>query len=82
MDLVVELPRTRRQNDSIWVIVDRLIKSTHFIPVKSTYSVEDYAMIYIDEIVSLHGTLSIVEIEVLNSLLIFGNFFKKGWVHK
>ena len=61
IDFVVALPRTRRQSDSIWVVVDRLIKSTHFIPVKSTYSGEDYAMIYIDEIVSLHGiTLSIV----------------------
>ena len=50
MDFVVGLPRTRRQHDSIWVIVDRLTKSTHFIPVMSTYRAEDYTRLYIDEI--------------------------------
>ena len=51
MDFVVGLSRTRREHDSIWVIVDRLTKSAHFIPVKSTYRAEDYTKIYIDEIV-------------------------------
>ena len=50
MDFVVGLPKTRRQHDSIWVIVERMTKSAHFIPVKSTYKVEDYARLYIDEI--------------------------------
>ena len=54
MDFVIGLPKTRRQHDSIWVIVDRLTKSVHFIPVKSTYRVEDYAKLYIDEIVIWH----------------------------
>ena len=44
MDFVVSLPWTRRQNDSIWLIVDWLKKSTHFIPVKSTYSAEEYGI--------------------------------------
>ena len=43
MDSVVGLPRTQRQYDSIWVVVDSLTKSAHFIPVKSSYSAEDYA---------------------------------------
>ena len=43
MDFIVGLPRTRRQDDSIWVIVDRLTKSKHFLPVKVTYSAKDYA---------------------------------------
>ena len=61
MDFVVGLPRTRRQHDSIWVVVDRLTKSAHFIPVKSTYRAEDYARLYIDEIVRWHGIpLSII----------------------
>ena len=47
MDFIVGLPRTRRQNDSIWVIVDRLTKSAHFIIVKSIYSVEEYARLYL-----------------------------------
>ena len=61
MDFVVGLPRAQKQYDSIWVIVDRLTKSAHFIPVKSTYSAEDYARIFIDEIVCRHGiSLSII----------------------
>ena len=61
MDFVVGLPRTRRKHDSIWVIVDRLTKSAHFIPVKSTYRAEDYARLYIDKIVRWHGIpLSII----------------------
>ena len=61
MDFVVGLPRTQKQHDSIWVIVDKLTKSAHFIPVKSTYSVEDYARIFMDEIVCRHGIpLSII----------------------
>ena len=55
MDFIVGLPLRRRQNDSIWVIVDRLAKSTHFIPVKSTYSAKEYVWLYLNEIVSLHG---------------------------
>ena len=54
MDFVVGLPQTCRQNDSIWVVVDTLRKLFHFITVKSTYLAEDYARIYIDDIVSLH----------------------------
>ena len=51
MDFVVGLPMTRKLHDSIWVIFDKMTKSTDFIPVKSTYRVEDYAKIYINEIV-------------------------------
>ena len=61
MDFVVGLPRTRRQHESIWVMVDRLTNCAHFIPVKSTYRAEDYARLYIYEIVSWHGIpLSII----------------------
>ena len=61
MDIFVGLPCTRRQHDSIWVIVDRMTKSAHFLPVKVSYSAEDYAKLYIKEIVKLHGApLSII----------------------
>ena len=61
MDFVVGLPKTRRQHDSIWFIMDMMIKCAHFIPIKSTYRVEDHAKLYIDEIVSWHGIpLSII----------------------
>ncbi|WMV33158.1 hypothetical protein MTR67_026543 [Solanum verrucosum] len=53
MDFVVGLPRTRRQHDSIWVIMDRFTKSAHFLPVKVSYSAEDYAKLYIKKIVKV-----------------------------
>ena len=55
MDFVIGLPRTSRKFDSIWVIVDRLTKFAHFLPVRTTYTVEQYAKLYIKEIVRLHG---------------------------
>ena len=55
MDFVVGLPRTRKLHDSIWVIVDRMTKFAHFIHVKSTDRAEDYAKLYIDDIVRCHG---------------------------
>ncbi|XP_073317257.1 uncharacterized protein [Primulina huaijiensis] len=55
MDFVTGLPRTQKVFNSIWVIVDRLTKSAHFLPVKMTYSMNQYAEEYIAEIVRLHG---------------------------
>ncbi|GAU39338.1 hypothetical protein TSUD_60890 [Trifolium subterraneum] len=61
MDFVSGLPRNQKGEDSIWVIVDRLTKSAHFIVVKSTYKASRYAEIFLEEIVKLHGVpLSIV----------------------
>ena len=51
MHFVVGLPKTLGKFDSIWVIVDILTKSAHFIPVKVTYNAEKLAKIYISEIV-------------------------------
>jgi hypothetical protein len=58
MDFVVALPKTQRKFDSVWVIVDRLTKSAHFIPRRTNYTVSKYAEIYIEEIVKLHGVPS------------------------
>ena len=55
MDFMVGLSKTRRQHDSIWVIVDRMTKSAHFILVMSTYRAEDYARPYIDDILRWNG---------------------------
>ncbi|GAU40783.1 hypothetical protein TSUD_26630 [Trifolium subterraneum] len=55
MDFVTGLPRNQKGEDSIWVIVDRLTKSAHFIAVKSTYRASRYAEIFLEEIVKLHG---------------------------
>ena len=55
MDFIVGLPTTSQKHDSIWVIVDRLTKSAHFIPVNTIYPSKKYAKIYLARIVCLHG---------------------------
>ncbi|WMV29330.1 hypothetical protein MTR67_022715, partial [Solanum verrucosum] len=61
MDFIIGLPRTRKQHDSIWVIVDRVTKSSRFLAIKSIDLAEDYTKLYINEIVRLHGVpLSII----------------------
>jgi anti-sigma factor ChrR (cupin superfamily) len=55
MDFIVGLPQTPTRYDSIWVIVDRLTKVAHFIPVKTTHSGARLAELYMSRIVCLHG---------------------------
>ena len=55
MDFVVGLPKTRQQYDTIWVIVDRLTKSAHFLLTRANQTLESLADLYVDEIVRLHG---------------------------
>ena len=55
MDFIVGLPRTQSGHDSIWVIVDRLTKVAHFIPVKESYQGPKLAELYMTRIVCLHG---------------------------
>ncbi|KAI5324066.1 hypothetical protein L3X38_033139 [Prunus dulcis] len=55
MDFVFKLPRTRNKHDGVWVIVDRLTKSAHFLPVRANYTLNKLAQLFIDEIVRLHG---------------------------
>ena len=61
MDFVSGLPLTQKKHDSVWVIIDRLIKSAHFIPVRIDYSMDRLVELYVDEIFRLHNVpLSIV----------------------
>jgi hypothetical protein len=55
MDFIIGLPRTQSGYNSIWVIVDRLTKVAHFIPIKTTYFVPQLAELYMSRIVCLHG---------------------------
>ena len=55
MDFIIGLPLTQQGHDSIWVIVDRLTKSVHFISVNTTYHVGKYTEQYVSQIVRLHG---------------------------
>ncbi|GJR11539.1 putative reverse transcriptase domain-containing protein [Tanacetum coccineum] len=56
MDFVTGLPRTKRKNDAIWVVVDFLTKSAHFLPIQKDFSVSRLAEIFQQEIIRLHGT--------------------------
>ncbi|KAL5538334.1 hypothetical protein UlMin_045864 [Ulmus minor] len=55
MDFVTGLPKTTKNHDAIWVVIDRLTKSAHFIPIRTTFSLEQLADLYVREIVRLHG---------------------------
>ncbi|WMV45900.1 hypothetical protein MTR67_039285 [Solanum verrucosum] len=80
---IVGLPQTRRQYDSIWVIVDRMTKSAHFIPVKISYVAEDYAKLYLRALVRLHGVLlSILSDRGTQFTSKFWKSFQKGLVTK
>jgi hypothetical protein len=57
MDFITGLPRTNKQHDSIMVVVDKLTKATHFVPVKKTHRTTNIAEIFMKEIVRLHGIL-------------------------
>ena len=54
MDFVPHLPRTPQIYDAVWVIVDRLTKSAHFLALRMTFTLERFCLLYIREIVRLH----------------------------
>ncbi|KAF5785586.1 putative nucleotidyltransferase, Ribonuclease H [Helianthus annuus] len=56
MDFVTGLPRTFKKNDTIWVVVDRLSKSAHFLPIQQGFSVSRLSEVFTKEIIRLHGT--------------------------
>ena len=75
MDFVVGLPNSSRGCNAIWVIADCLIKSVHFLSVKTKYSLSKYATLYIEKIVQLYGTL--VSIVSDQDLRFVSKFWKK-----
>ena len=76
MDFVTHFPRTQRRHDAVWVIVDRLTKSTHFLAVRMTFTLEEFCQLYICEIVWLNGVLVSI---VLDRDPIFTAHFWKGF---
>ena len=64
MDFVTHLPRTSRKHDVVWVIVDRLTKSAHFLAVRMTFTLEEFCRLYIREIVWLW--LHVVPISIVS----------------
>ncbi|GJS39993.1 putative reverse transcriptase domain-containing protein [Tanacetum coccineum] len=55
MDFITKLPRTKNGHDAIWVIVDRLTKSAHFLPIREDFKMDRLARLYLNEIISRHG---------------------------
>nr|GEU29824.1 putative reverse transcriptase domain-containing protein [Tanacetum cinerariifolium] len=55
IDFVTKFPRTSSGHDTIWVIVDRLTKSAHFLPMREDYKMDRLARLYLNEIVARHG---------------------------
>ena len=58
MDFVSSLPKTSHGHDAVWIIVNRLTKSAHFISVNMKYKMEKLVELYIKEVVRLHGVPS------------------------
>ena len=56
MDFVTGLLRTFKRHNAIWVVVDRLTKSAHFLPIHESYTISKLVDIFQKEIVRLHGT--------------------------
>ena len=55
MDFVFKLPPTTQRHDDIWVVVDRLTKSAHFLPIREKFSPHKLTELFMNNIVSLHG---------------------------
>ena len=55
MDFVSKLPPIIQRHDDIWVVVDRLTKATHFLPIREKFSPQKLAELFMNHIVSLHG---------------------------
>nr|GEV62328.1 DNA/RNA polymerases superfamily protein [Tanacetum cinerariifolium] len=75
MDFVTGLPQTQRRHDAIWVVVDRLTKVAHFLPIRKDYSVSRLAEIFQHEVVRLHGTPTAI---VSDRDPRFASYFWKG----
>jgi hypothetical protein len=60
MDFILGLPKAPIGEDSIWVVIDRLTKSAHFIPIKVKDPIDKLTRLYVKNIVHLHGVPSAI----------------------
>ena len=82
MDFVTHFPRTPQGHDAVWVIVDRLTKSAHFLAVRMTFTLERFYQLYIREIVQLLGVpVFIVSDRDPRFTVTFGRVSKRLWAH-
>ena len=80
MDFVTVFPTTRNRKDAVWVVVDRLTKSAHFLTIRKGDGVDQIVRVYLDEIVRLHGVpASTVSDRDQGLLLTSGRLSKNAW---
>ena len=79
MDFVTHFPQTQRRHDVVWVIVDRLNKSAHFLVMRMTFTLKEFCQLYICEIVQLHRVpISIVSSRDPRFMAHFWKSFQKA----
>ena len=79
MDFVTHLPRAPRRHDVVWVIVDRLTKLAHFLAVRLTFIMEEFCIVYVHEIIQLHGApVSIISDRDPRFMVHFWKSFQKA----
>ena len=82
MDVLTHLQWTSRGHDAVWVIMDWLTKSAHFLAMQMTFTLEEFYRLYIREIVRLHGVpVSIVSDQDPRFTTHFGKVSSKPWGH-
>ena len=79
MDFVTHFPWTPWKHDAVWVIVDRLTKSAHFLAMRMTFTLEEFCWLYIREIFQLHrAPVTIVSERELRFTTHFWKSFQKA----
>ncbi|KAJ0433989.1 putative nucleotidyltransferase, Ribonuclease H [Helianthus annuus] len=80
MDFRTHLPKTPCGHDAIWIVVDRLTKSSHFILIRTNYKMEKLVEIYTNEIVARHGVpIAIIADRDSHLLCTIGKDCRKRW---
>ena len=82
MNFMTHLPRTQRRHDAVWVIMDQLTKSAHFLAVRMTFTLEEFCRLYIRELIQVHEVpLSIVSDRDPRLRHTFGRVSRRPWGH-
>ena len=82
MNFMTHLPRTQRRHDAVWVIMDQLTKSAHFLAVRMTFTLEEFCWLYIRELIQVHEVpVSIVSDRDPRLRHTFGRVSRRPWGH-
>ena len=80
MDFLTGFQKSQKGNNAIFVVIDRLSKVSHFLPVRESITASQLADLYVSRIISLHGVpLKSIQTVVVFSLLDFGKVFRMLW---